>query len=77
MNFTYKNIVISEPIIVNGLQTYEHMKFYIRKYDNKVCMFIDHGDGSGYLEDNPQLWSSVSSNLLMHQPHMRFVMGWS
>lgn len=77
MNYVHKNVIISQPILVNGIPTYEHMKFYIRSYDNKVCMYIDHGDGSGYLEDDSQLWASVSPSLLMQQPHMRFVMGWS
>ncbi len=73
----FDHIIISQPLLVNGVHVYEHMKFYIRKSDSKVCMFIDHGDGSGYLEDNVQFWGSVSSVKLMQQPHMRFIMGWS
>ncbi len=77
MSSIFNHIVISEPLLLNGFQVYQHMKFYIRPFDNKVCMFIDHGDGSGYLNDRINEWDSVSPVPLMLQPHMRLIMGCS
>lgn len=76
MNSIYNTFQISIPKIVEGIQVYEHMKYYLRKRDGKVCMFIDHGDGSGYLEPRVEVWSHVNTQRMMDQPEMRSIMGW-
>jgi hypothetical protein len=68
MTSIYGRIVISEPKVVKG------MKFYIR--DGKLCMYIDHGDGSGYLESRIERWGRVTEMRMMNRPEMRGIIGW-
>ena len=76
-NSIYKNIVISEPIKINGIEYYEHMKFYRRKRDGKTCMYVDHGDGSGYLDDKVEFWGGIKEERQMERADMRAIMGWT
>lgn len=54
-----ETIVISEPIIQNGVQTFEHGKYYRWFSDKRICKFVDHKDGSGYMEWDTRIWEEI------------------
>jgi hypothetical protein len=76
MENVYQNMKISEPRIVDGIAYYQHKKLYKRPWDGRICMYVDHGDGSGYLEERVEWWGQVTDELMMERPEMRALMGW-
>jgi hypothetical protein len=62
------NIKLSEPKWVMGkgyregesVPVYENGKYYIVK--GRMCKYIEHCDGSGYLEHNPEYWNQIKIN---------------
>lgn len=52
-------IHIEEPKLVNGQHVYENGKYYRWYADKRICRFVDHGNGNGYMEYKTDIWAEL------------------